>query len=188
MIQQKHIDLLIELGTEDVQHEKGSFFDHLKGVAKLLQDWGNGEAVCLAGLFHSIYGTQNFRQQTISYERREKIAAMISDEGENLVYLFCICDRRTFFANFAALATHGPLVIFDEENQKNLSVDRPTLVKLMELEMANLLDQAPVPSQLNETTLAIMKGIAPCLKGVISDNAAAAIADYVALAQSAVAQ
>jgi hypothetical protein len=37
------------------------FLSHLTGVEAVLRDWGEPEPVCLAGLFHSIYGTEGFQ-------------------------------------------------------------------------------------------------------------------------------
>lgn len=34
------------------------FNDHLKAVQRVLQEWGEPEPICRAGLLHSIYGTQ----------------------------------------------------------------------------------------------------------------------------------
>lgn len=42
----------------DLAH--GSFDDHLKGTMKKLEQLGFAEPVCLAGLFHSIYGTEGW--------------------------------------------------------------------------------------------------------------------------------
>ena len=58
MIDQNHLDLLLELNTDDSQHSGGALIDHLRGTHDFLHEWGNEQAVCLAGLFHSIYGTQ----------------------------------------------------------------------------------------------------------------------------------
>ena len=34
------------------------FNDHLKAVQRVLEEWGEPEPICRAGLFHSIFGTQ----------------------------------------------------------------------------------------------------------------------------------
>lgn len=184
MILQKHLDLLVELGTEDIEHEKASFFEHLKGVATLLQDWGNEESVCLAGLFHSIYGTQSFQQQTLTFDKRHRVRDLIGEAGERLAFLFCTCDRRSLFTNFDALANNGDLFVFDMQNQKNKAIDRTTLVQLIEMEMANLLDQAPEPDKLPQSVYVRMTALLQYLKGLISDSGVNAMAQYLASAKA----
>jgi (p)ppGpp synthase/HD superfamily hydrolase len=82
--------------TKQVRHSGRDFFEHLKGTHDLLCDWGNPEYLCLAGLFHSIYGTQFFKHKTLSLDQRSELAALIGDKAEHLAYLFCTKDRRTF--------------------------------------------------------------------------------------------
>jgi hypothetical protein len=116
-MQDKHRNFLLMLGTRGTAHTGRSLFDHLKGVHDLLRDWDNSEEVCLAGLFHSIYGTQSFKHQSMS--DRGKLAQMIGDYPEFLVHCFSTKDRPLFE-----------------------SVDDPVArAQLMEIEAANLLEQ-----------------------------------------------
>ncbi len=52
---------------EALVHTGASAFDaHLRGVQAVLRSWGSDEAVCDAGLFHSVYGTEGFQVQFYS--------------------------------------------------------------------------------------------------------------------------
>ena len=42
-------------------HAGVKFLEHLQGVQRVLESWGEPNAVSLAGLFHSIYGTELFQ-------------------------------------------------------------------------------------------------------------------------------
>ena len=58
MIRDEHRAFLIERAHADaVKHSGRSLYDHLCGTHALLEQWGNCEPVCTAGLFHSLYGT-----------------------------------------------------------------------------------------------------------------------------------
>ena len=117
MIEDKHRDLLLSVDADRTPHSGRSLFEHLKGVHDLLRDWDNAEDVCLAGLFHSIYGTQTFKHQSMT--DRTKLAAMIGDHAEFLVHCFSTRDRPLFE-----------------------SIDDPVVRgQLMEIEAANLLEQ-----------------------------------------------
>ena len=61
----KLLDLLIDLNTDSLSHSHGTLIDHLQQTYELLKQWENPQYVCLAGLFHSIYGTQIYKKQTL---------------------------------------------------------------------------------------------------------------------------
>ena len=62
----------------------------------ILSEGNCSDALCVAGLFHSIYGTVVFRPKMVPMDDRDKIKDLIGIESENLVYQFCILpkDRR----------------------------------------------------------------------------------------------
>jgi hypothetical protein len=94
----------------------------------LLRGWGAREPVCLAGLFHSIYGTVHFRHQSWPLSDRATIVNVIGDEAENLAYLFCTIDRPRVLVEKAAAGSRAAV-----------------LLDLLEIEAANLLDQGGGP-------------------------------------------
>jgi hypothetical protein len=87
---------LEDLGVANIAHVNGSFLEHLQGVHDLLKAWGNREALCHAGLFHSIYGSAGFQQSVVSPHDRERVARIIGEEAERAVHMFCACDRKHF--------------------------------------------------------------------------------------------
>lgn len=50
-----------------------TFDEHLKGVQSVLRCWGSDLALCDAGLFHSIYGTEGFQGYKLPFSRRQDI-------------------------------------------------------------------------------------------------------------------
>jgi len=92
------IENLAELGAGDFLHLDGSLIDHLKGTKKILEHWG--ASICLqdAGLYHAAYGTAGFSQSLVSTDQREKIAGIIGDAAEDIVYQYCASDRDIFFS------------------------------------------------------------------------------------------
>ena len=85
---------LAELGAADLDHVNGDLTQHLKGTYALLAEWGNPEPICLAGLYHAVYGTADFPAQLLPIERRSAVAAVIGPEAEALVYFYGACDRQ----------------------------------------------------------------------------------------------
>lgn len=119
MIDDRHRQFLLALGTQEVRHSGRTLYEHLCGTHELLEAWGNPEHVCNAGLFHSIYGTGNFKHQSWPLVKRVAIKELIGQESEGLVFIFCVSDRRKLF----------------------LKVVAPLGRALREIEAANLLEQ-----------------------------------------------
>eukprot|EP01050_Picozoa_sp_SAG11_P016502 SAG11_NODE_2258_length_3613_cov_1.480364_1_plen_271_part_00 len=81
----------------DLSLQEGSFLDHLTGVESILRAWGCPEDVCLAGLFHSIYGTESFQAFSLPCddEHRSRVRTLIGARAEFLAYINCVMERGT---------------------------------------------------------------------------------------------
>ena len=88
---------LNELGAGEIEHINGSLIAHLKGTKKLLESWSASRVLQDAGLYHAAYGTAGFNQSLLSPEQRVKIAEIIGAEAEEIVYLYCACEREDFW-------------------------------------------------------------------------------------------
>jgi hypothetical protein len=86
-------DFLVQLGTTDVEHTGKGFLAHLIGVYKDLERWGSDVAVCRAGMFHSIYGTQLFQNFCLPLARRGEVQDLIGERAEWLAFLNSVMDR-----------------------------------------------------------------------------------------------
>jgi Domain of unknown function (DUF6817) len=95
--------LLEELGVSETRrHLAGrSFAEHLTATFEILADWGAPEEVTLAGLFHSVYGTEAFDHPSLPPDglSRLRVRNTIGAAAERLVYMFCALEREMFLAN-----------------------------------------------------------------------------------------
>ena len=91
------IEALKKLGAGDFKHLNGALIDHLKGTRDILVNWGGNLTLCDAGLYHAAYGTNEFSESMVSLSKRQDIANLIGKEAEELVYLYCSCDRGFVF-------------------------------------------------------------------------------------------
>jgi hypothetical protein len=99
-------------------------------VESILRICGCSEDVCLAGLYHSIYGTNFFTVSTTT--DRIKIKEVIGSRAEELAWIFCNANRPFcwFVGNNFALRDGSSIWVDDE-----------TLHFLQMIEGANLLEQ-----------------------------------------------
>ncbi len=92
---------LSALGAGDFEHIDGALVDHLIGTQSLLKQWQASAVLQDAGLYHAAYGTAGFSESLVSTGQRGKIADIIGKEAEEIVYLYCACDRNYFWPQFA---------------------------------------------------------------------------------------
>jgi hypothetical protein len=88
---EKALEFLLE-NFKDLDHSGKSYIEHSTNVFNLLKKIGADQNVCLAGLYHSIYGTDSFSQQVLV--TRETIKLLIGEYSENLVFIFSTAKNK----------------------------------------------------------------------------------------------
>ncbi|MFL9996737.1 hypothetical protein PQR34_35395 [Paraburkholderia sediminicola] len=125
-------------GTDEILHFGRPLTAHLIETGRWLARWGSQPTLVAAGAFHSIYGTEEFREKAVPVERRSEIRKIIGEEAEDLVYLFCMADRRALFSGQAA----APYCVSLPSMDTHVELDEFTFAALIELEAANIVDGA----------------------------------------------
>ena len=82
-----YLEYLNRLGVFDTSHGKRSLGEHLIKTHDMMITWDCPSTWCLAGLYHSIYGTAYFTHESTT--DRDSVREVIGQEAENFVYLFC---------------------------------------------------------------------------------------------------
>ena len=106
--------------------------------------WDQSPAVCRAGLFHSVYGTQYFQQRHVELGERDVIRALLGDEAEELAFLFCAMDRRELTRvarEFRPLPDEG-LFVRMHATPHGRRVPARRVAQLLTLEAANIAEQS----------------------------------------------
>ena len=93
--------------AEQVPHVGGSLLKHLTGTCDLLRQWDRPGEICLAGLCHTMYGTDGYPNPLEDPTRRDKLAAIIGHKAEELVYFYASCDRGWLYPQLAPGALVG---------------------------------------------------------------------------------
>jgi hypothetical protein len=134
-------NFLLGLGSETVSHSGKTYLAHVIGVYRLMQEQGCDEDLCRAGLFHSIYGTQQFQRFKLPLERRSEVRALIGDRAECLAYLNCAMDRATFDS---AVETRGhSYCIRDRLASEDVTVSESDFDDLCRVHLYDWLEQVP---------------------------------------------
>ncbi|MEM7305476.1 MAG: DUF6817 domain-containing protein [Planctomycetota bacterium] len=129
---------LREAGAAAQAHSHGTLLEHLTGVRALLRGWGASDALCDAGLFHSVYGTEYFGAASVEREDRERVRAAIGADAEELAWLWCTIRRHTLAAN---LERDADFTVSDRTSGDELPLTQERLVDLANLWAADTVEQ-----------------------------------------------
>ena len=130
---------LSALGAGEFKHINGSLINHLNGTKTLLEQWLAPLVLQDAGLYHAAYGTVGFEESFVSTTQRQDIAAIIGKEAEDIVYIYCACDRDYFWPQFS---TPNSLQFRNRFNGELLQLTQMQLCYFCELTVANELEIA----------------------------------------------
>jgi SAM-dependent methyltransferase len=146
-------------GAATTRHSGRALLSHLQGTCSLLRGWGTPEALCRAGLFHSVYGSEAFESAIVSGAERPLVRRLIGDEAEQLAWLFGRCRQQALVDT----ADTAPRVV-DYELGTEIAVSEQQRRDLCELCVANWLEQRPrLDHARQQQLLAASKRLAPWL-------------------------
>jgi hypothetical protein len=134
-------DFLVGLNVEQVPHTSKSYLAHLVAVYRLMESNGCPEEVCRAGMFHSIYGTQQFQGFKLPLTDRPMVRDLIGDRAERLAYLNCAMDRATL--DRAVENGTGPYRITDRLSGQDVELSPHDFDDLCRVHLFDWLEQAP---------------------------------------------
>ncbi len=134
------IEFLLSRRAHRVPHLAGSLLDHLLGTHALLHAWTERVAVCDAGLFHSVYGTESFPHTAVPLHLRARVTAVIGPEAERLAYLFGAMARASLYD---ASRLGGAAPLRHRLTGQRLDARASEIVDLYHLTAANWLEQRP---------------------------------------------
>lgn len=133
---------LSELGLAGIGHTGDkNYLAHLVAVYRDLQRWGCDEATCLAGLFHSLYGTERFNGFTLPLDQRERVASLIGQRAERLAHANCVMDRASFDALLAQ--NQGPFVLRNRLTVEPIELSLADYDDLCRIHLCDWLEQVP---------------------------------------------
>lgn len=148
-------------------HSGRSLSDHLWGTYELLVQWESDESTCVAGLFHSVYGTQTFGHSLLGRDQRDIVRSVIGPVAEQLVFLFGTIDRDRLFENIGA----GRKSLLIGTNGELAEVLPETLSALIEIEVANTLEQIPHKKRISQKIMNIYARQCIAAKPVLTERA-----------------
>ena len=140
-IDPRHAAFLKQHGADKTAHSGHTLWQHLEGVHNLLAHWGAARHVRVAGLFHSVYGTQAFKTVTVPQNQRAKVIQLLGQPAETLERWFPKLPRPNLFETSLKTAQFGWPPFDPGITPANQTQPSPKQTALLALECANLLEQ-----------------------------------------------
>ena len=113
------------------------FIAHLCGTRQLLAQWGGRTALCRAGLFHSVYGTDACPDATVPDSLRNHVRQLIGTEAEQIAWLFCVMERATLVDN---VNRAGEFRVKNRHTNEPIPLNATEVSDLSHLLLANVLE------------------------------------------------
>ena len=155
------------LGAGELEHLDGSLETHLRGTEALLRSWGACESLCVAGLYHAVYGTDGYSPALTSLAGRRSIAEAIGAEAEKLAYLYGACNRKVFHPR---IGTEAQLLFADRLSNRDYGIQPRQLAQLCELILSNELEIASRSAQFRAKHGAALSRLFERMSGLVSED------------------
>lgn len=166
------------LGAAEFAHVHGTLERHLHGTERLLRLWGNREAVCIAGLYHAVYGTDGITGRLVGLDARNAIAEVIGVEAEALAYLYGACDRERYHPR---IGTPAQQVFVDRFTATSYAISAPTLRDFCEITVANELELALRNPRFRQRRAGELMPLFDRMRGIVSGSAFDAACEVLAM-------
>jgi hypothetical protein len=167
------------LGAAGFAHVNGTLEPHLRETERLLRRWGNREVVCVAGLYHAVYGTGGIAGHLVGLDAREAIAAVIGVEAERLAYLYGACNRERFHPR---IGTRLQNRFVDRFTNSEYAITDGMLCDFCEITVANELELALGNADFKRRHAEALTELFSRMHGLISAGARSAASDLLASA------
>lgn len=117
--------------------------DHLHGTMRILLHWRQPQDVVAAGLLHSIYSTDVYRQQLVPLSQAATVRRIAGASTERLVRLFCSMRRESFFENLSGHEARpwSHIRVACHRGPAHVNISREDAGKLLIVHMANVSEQ-----------------------------------------------
>ncbi len=159
------IEYLRSIECHLVSHSKRTLLDHLVGTHNLLQSWGASESLCLAGLFHSVYGTEGFHATLAGIPDRKIIINIIGKDAESLAWLFGIRTNQSFWEQIRVLTRQPDVSAFTFANRltgQPVPCTKDELLHVINIVLANAIDQVQhIPQHFTERHSGMFQQLLP---------------------------
>jgi hypothetical protein len=146
---------LVKLGTHKVAHQDETLMDHMFRTCAILQDMKAEDHICLAALFHGVYGTEalhNDNVESIPDEKRAEVRAFVGPLVEQMICNFSVMSYASLGKSFRnVMRPNGSPEMKDRRTGEDIPLDRDGFEDLLRMKLGDVL--AHMPQQVGHSQL-----------------------------------
>lgn len=146
---------LVQLGMHKVAHQDETLLDHMFRACTILQDMKAEDHVCLAALFHGVYGTEglhNDNVESIPDGKRAEVRAVVGPSVEQMIFNFSVMSYVSLGKSFRnVMRPKGNPEMKDRRTGEDIPLDRDGFEDLLRMKLGDVL--AHVPQQVGHSQL-----------------------------------
>jgi hypothetical protein len=146
---------LVRLGLHKVAHQDVTLIDHMFRVFAILQDMKAKEHICVAGLFHGVYGTEGLHDddvESIPDRKRVEVRAIVGPEVEQVIFNFSVMSYASLGKSFRkVMHPKGTPELKDRRTGEEIPLDREQFLDILRMKLGDVL--AHLPPQVGHTVL-----------------------------------
>lgn len=144
---EKYRDDLVRLGVHKVAHQDHTLMDHMYRACAIQQDMKSTDHICLAALFHGVYGTEGLHSDevdAIPEARRTELRAVVGPEIERLIFNFSVMSYQSLGKSLRNLMRpSGKPELKDRRTGEDIPLDRREFEDLLRLKLGDVLAHLP---------------------------------------------
>ncbi|SHG61228.1 DUF6817 domain-containing protein [Massilia sp. CF038] len=152
---EKYRSDLLRLGTHKVAHQDQTLLEHMIRVSEILQDMQAAPDVCLAGLFHGVYGTEGLHNddvEAIPEAKRIEVRAIVGPSIEQMIFNFSVMNYASMGKSLRNLMRpKGNPEMKDRRTGAPIAMERDEFEDLLRLKLGDVL--AHLPAQVGHSQL-----------------------------------
>ncbi|MEU9759822.1 DUF6817 domain-containing protein [Streptomyces sp. NPDC047985] len=138
---------LVRLGMHKVAHQDVTLMDHMLRACTILQDMKAKEHICLAGLFHGVYGTEGLHNddvESIPDWKRVEVREVVGPQVEQVIFNFSVMSYASLGKSFRnAMRPNGKPEIKDRRTGEDIPMDREEFLDLLRMKLGDVLAHMP---------------------------------------------
>ncbi|NUK00335.1 DUF6817 domain-containing protein [Streptomyces lunaelactis] len=152
---EKYRSELVKLGIHKVAHQDETLMDHMFRACSILQDMKAEDHICLAALFHGVYGTEGLHNddvESIPAAKRVEVRAVVGPVVEQMIYNFSVMSYASLGKSFRkVMRPNGNPEMKDRRTGEDIPLDRDEFEDLLRLKLGDVL--AHMPQQVGHSHL-----------------------------------
>jgi hypothetical protein len=151
---ERYRDALMQLGLHKASHQDGTLLDHMFRACGILQDMRAEDDLCLAMLFHGVYGSEARHGEDtcdIPDDKRATVRAIVGSRVEQLIFNFSVMSYSSLGNSFRrVMRPNGQPELKDWRTGGDITLDRNGFEELLRMKLGDVLAHMPRTVKVNE--------------------------------------